>query len=1009
MEVSASTWSAISHLLDQALDLPPPQQEGWLSDLRRREPVLASAVAQLLAAHAEAETADLLDRPPALEDPTPARSTPGIGPGSEVGPYRIERELGAGGMAQVWLAQRSDGTLTRDVALKLPRLSLLRMDLAERFARERDILARLEHPNIARLYDAGVTADGLPYLAMEYVEGRAITEYCDERRLDVRARLALFGQVLAAVQFAHARLVIHRDLKPSNILVNQAGDVRMLDFGIAKLLADDERAHETRLTQMSGRALTPDYASPEQVRGEPLTIATDVYSLGVVLFELLCGQRPYRLKLASAAQLEQAIVEAEPQRPSSAVDAAAAQARGSEPRQLARALAGDLDTIVLKALAKAPAARYGTVAELDDDLQRYRDGRAVRARPPSRWYLARKFVGRHRAAIGGAAAALVMVATAASAAMWQARQARLQAAVALREARHARAAMEFVLDLLRAGRVEQADPQTARKTTAEELVRVGAQRVDERLRDVPEVREQVTDALASMYFEMGLMDEAARLRQKRIELLRQTYGRDDHRIADALLNYTVDLADTQDRTQMQAALAEVERVLDANRDFDSPTRGRLLLETARLSFYQNGERGRRYAERAVTFFREHPDPEGYSLDALRLASKILLAVGDLKAADRFSAEALALAQRLRADAPAYRVAPLIDRANARYALLDIAGAEQGLRAAADLAARQFGPSHVDTVYAQVFLANFLHSTGRREEGRRLMGAAVQALAGGAGASSVPAAVRGGRAILWINEGRLADAAADLDSDIDDLRRGYPGSMHLAKRLVMKAELLTLLGRYKQAEAVLEEATSTASGYLGAQEGHAGLNPYRLAEGNLALARGDPNRALAAFARVSPAQDLGIEKGAFVPDVTQAELGTVSALLQQGRNAEALARARDVTGAIEISALRPFFPAIEADAWLQLAEAERRASLLDAASSHAALALELRRAIDDDASPWLAEAQVALARCLLDRGRRDEAAQWAARAQAIHARHAELGEQFRRSLRDLNARLAGRRS
>ena len=279
----------------------------------------------------------------------------GLEAGDRVGPYRLLRPIGSGGMADVWLAERDDGAFAREVALKLPLVSRLRRDLAVRFARERDILARLEHPHIARFYDAGVSADGLPYLAMEYVDGRPITTWCDEHRVDLAGRIQLFAQVLSAVQFAHANLVIHRDLKPSNILVTDDGQVRLLDFGIAKLLAaDEERAPETQLTRSSGRALTPEYASPEQMRGEALTIASDVYSLGVVLFEVLVGSRPYRLKIESAAQLEEAILAADPLRPSANVTDAAAASRGVSPRRLAKQLAGDLDTVVLKALAKSP-------------------------------------------------------------------------------------------------------------------------------------------------------------------------------------------------------------------------------------------------------------------------------------------------------------------------------------------------------------------------------------------------------------------------------------------------------------------------------------------------------------------------------------------------------------------------------------------------------------------------------------------------------------------------------
>lgn len=425
MELSAATWPTLSKLLDEALDLEPAARAAWLDELTATQPQFAPSLRRLLAAHASSETADVMARLPPLSVRLQAARTAALSPGDRVGPYRLKRELGAGGMADVWLAERADGAFARDVALKLPLISRLRRDLAQRFARERDILARLEHPHIARLYDAGVSDDGLPYLAMEYVDGQPIVEYCDGKRLDVAARLRLFLQVLEAVQYAHANLIIHRDLKPSNILVTSDGQVRLLDFGIAKLLAENDTAHETQLTHMAGRALTPDYASPEQVKGEPLTIATDIYSLAVVLYELLAGSRPYRLKVRSAAHLEQAIVETEPKRPSSSIDAASASARATYSSRLTRTLSGDLDTIVLKSLAKAPDRRYATVAGLAADLQRHLDGHPVSARPAAWTYRVRKFVARNKVVVGATTAAMLALVIGAGIAGWQAHAARI--------------------------------------------------------------------------------------------------------------------------------------------------------------------------------------------------------------------------------------------------------------------------------------------------------------------------------------------------------------------------------------------------------------------------------------------------------------------------------------------------------------------------------------------------------------------------------------------------------
>jgi len=331
-------------------------------------------------------------------------------PGELLGPYRLIRLLGEGGMAQVWLAQRADGSIKREVALKLPMLRNDRQDLAGRFARECDILAALEHPHIARLYDAGISPDGLPYLAMEYVRGERLTVWCDAHRLGVRARLQLVLQVLDAVQYAHAHQVIHRDIKPSNILVNEAGQVQLLDFGVAKLLAQNEQGFP--LTAVYGPALTPQYASPELARGDSVEPASDVYSLGVLLYELLTGCLPYgiRADASTVVVLEQAILSAKVPKPSMHVAPHTGAARGTTSTKLVRQLRGDLDAIVLKALAKAPSDRYGSAAALADDLRRCLSGQPVEARPDHFTYRFRKLLQRRPTEWAAVAAAVLAAA-----------------------------------------------------------------------------------------------------------------------------------------------------------------------------------------------------------------------------------------------------------------------------------------------------------------------------------------------------------------------------------------------------------------------------------------------------------------------------------------------------------------------------------------------------------------------------------------------------------------------
>ncbi len=393
--------------------MPISGLERWLDSLPPRDAIHRSTLRELLKQRAAAETGDFLFTLPKVSDGSRRCSDAGgLTPGVHIGPYVIEEELGRGGMGAVWRARRSDGAIKRPLALKLPLAGPQSQELIERFTRERDILGELSHPNIARLDDAGITESGQPFLALEYVPGLQLIDYCDRLRLDVRARLRLCMQVLRAVQYAHSHLVIHRDLKPSNIIVTPDGQAMLLDFGIAKLIPDDTLDDAGR-TQLGGAALTPEYASPEQVAGKPVSTASDIYSLGVLLFELLTGERPYHLKRTSRAALEEAILNCEPQRPSAALRAAAAAARATTVRNLSRTLRGDLDTIVLKALKKSPAQRYSTVDALADDIEHYLRGEPVTARAEGNWYRLRKLIGRHKlpvAAATGAAAALIATA-----------------------------------------------------------------------------------------------------------------------------------------------------------------------------------------------------------------------------------------------------------------------------------------------------------------------------------------------------------------------------------------------------------------------------------------------------------------------------------------------------------------------------------------------------------------------------------------------------------------------
>jgi eukaryotic-like serine/threonine-protein kinase len=548
MLINPKHWPILSGLLDEALDVPPESRERWLESLSAADSAYKEELRALLRHGTAAETRDFLDILPnlraAVDDARAAVNGTPLRPGTAVGPYVVEREIGSGGMGAVWLARRSDGLIKRPVALKLPHTGPHGRHLAERFASERDILAELSHPNIARLYDAGFGDDGQPFLALEYVAGAPLIEYCDQQRLDMCHRLRLFQQVLRAVQYAHGNLVIHRDLKPSNVIVGNDGRAMLLDFGIARLIAIDPDDTGRAPAGAGGGALTPDYASPEQIAGQPVTTASDIYSLGVLLFELLTGERPYKSAGATRAQLEEAILKLEPPRPSQAVGESieaqgAAHARGCTVRGLYESLRGDLDVITLKALRKTPAERYATADALSADIERYLDGEPIAVRKDNSWYRTRKFVARHKPSVLGAVAAIVAIIATAAIALYEAHAAAGHARAAAAERDRALALSsrnEAIADFLNVLITESAGSGRP-LTTAEMLARSEAL-VSAEFRGNREHRAAVLDLVGAHYRTTGDEKRALRLLQEAFATLE---GSPD---ADLRRKVTCDLAIT---------------------------------------------------------------------------------------------------------------------------------------------------------------------------------------------------------------------------------------------------------------------------------------------------------------------------------------------------------------------------------------------------------------------------------------------------------------------------------
>ena len=609
----------IEQLFEAALDREPDARHEHLAVACADDPTLHAEVEALLAAH---ELAERLFDEDALRRPSAERAAP-----ERIGPYRITGELGRGGMGTVYLAERADGQFDHRVAIKITNALGGRPDsdgLVRRFLAERRMVARLEHPNIVRLLDGGTTSDGRPDCVMEYVPGTPIDEHCDQRRLDVEARLRLFCAAARAAHHAHRNLIVHRDLKPSNILVTDDGEVKLVDFGIAKSLEEVD-GPDGPITRTGHHVLTPEYASPEQIKGEAITTATDVYALGLVLYEMLCGRRAQRIGEGSFHAIVQAVLKSEPPRPSAALlraeDPAAdddhppatpeqvAAARGTTPGRLHHALRGDLDRIVLRALEKVPERRYPSAEALAADVERYLNGRPVVARGDSAAYRARKFVRRHACSVAASVAFAVLLGGYAVTVTVQAERVRTALDQARIEADRGSQLGTLLIGLFETPR--RAGEAPCDCIAVRRLLQRGLARAEE-LNLQPEARALTLTTLGRVYRHLGEYDRAAPLLERALALHRDVYG-DQH------LN----------TVEARVALAEVYRNLYRVAPAESLLREALATERALL-----GPEHPRVARTLTELSRTRRD------------------AGDLVTAERLAREALEMRRRAyRGDHP----------------------------------------------------------------------------------------------------------------------------------------------------------------------------------------------------------------------------------------------------------------------------------------------------------------------------------------------------------------------
>jgi serine/threonine protein kinase len=711
--IDTRRWQRASRLLDQALDLPHHQLDTWIGELRASDSDAAADVEALLLEHR------LLNDEGFLDGGLPSIDVPLAG--VTLGGYTLVSPIDQGGMGSVWLAERSDGRYEGRVAVKLLNASLLGREGEARFRREGTVLARLTHPHIARLVDAGVSRAGQPYLVLEYVDGRHIDRFCDDQRLGVDDRIRLFLDVQAAVAHAHANLIVHRDLKPSNVLVTAEGQVKLLDFGIAKLVGDDEAV--SLLTREGGVALTPKYAAPEQVTGGTITTATDVYTLGVLLFELLTGQHPTGLGAGSPIEFVKAITVGKTLRLSSAaisedtrLAAERAEQRATTPDRLRRVLRGDLETIVAKALKSDPAERYASVAEFAEDLRRVLDHQPITARPDTLRYRATKFVQRHwRPLAAGVAALAVLVAVV----VFYTQRLQTERDRARYEADKATRISELLTDLLRG-----ADPfRTPDNTepTVQSLLDRGATRAATELGDRPDLQTEMFALIGRTFERMGRLDKALPLLQQAVATGRRALGPADARLASSLNHLGVLHRKMGQVVQSEPLLREAVAMRRAVLGPRHPDVAITLVELSRTlaDLGRNAEAEPPSREaldiRREAFGEEHRETATSKSDL----GQILMRRGDLAGAETLLRENLATVMRVLGPDHPNTAASMANLANLLIAKGDAVSAEALARQGLVTDRRVFGDQHEEYAAALSTLGVTVELQGRLAEAEQI--------------------------------------------------------------------------------------------------------------------------------------------------------------------------------------------------------------------------------------------------------------------------------------------------
>lgn len=783
--MEAERWQRIERVFHTVLDCAPEKRAALLDSACNGNAEVRAEVESLLAAYQETG----FTRSDALQDGMKLleKRIEHVQQGRQIGPYRIVREIGRGGMGAVYLAARADEVFEKLVAIKIIRRGLDTDEVIQRFHSERKILATLDHPNITRLLDGGTTEDGLPYFVMEYIEGETIDQYCDARRLNVTERLKLFQGVCAAVRYAHQNLVIHRDLKPGNVIVTKEGIPRLLDFGIAKLLLEGA---SPQATVTRTRPLTPEYASPEQVRGEPITTASDVYSLGVLLYRLLTGRRPYRSPLSSTTEIEAEICHQVPEKPSLAVVRADSLAPGEaaetgatphsgrptlegRPNKLRRRLTGDLDNIILMALRKEPQRRYASVEQLSLDITRHLENLPVMARPDSAGYRAAKFVARHKAGIAGATLLVMTLSAGIAATAWQAKVAAAEGKRARIEAAKAERINAFLQDMLSFSSPAYRSPNPSKNPDVKvsEAVEQAAKRAETELADQPEVLAEMQRTIGDVYYAQGHYEQAERILRAALEKYIKLYGPESHEIVEAssaLGNVLVREGNNAEAEKLFRKDIEIERREAQRGHLDNRTMAYVLGDYGGMLDQQGDKAAGDYLREALPHASQFTGKDRAFVAMLyNDLGDVAYRRGDLKESERFNRAALDEYRRLPEGNYAEMGATLSNLGAVLIREGKLAEAEPFVLEGLELRRKLLGNSHPDTAMSLFRLSDLLYK-----------------------------------------EGNYPGAMSSARESVEVFRRAYPvpeNNVYFANPLMELGLILNKTGRPREAESYLRQA------------------------------------------------------------------------------------------------------------------------------------------------------------------------------------------------------------